>query len=100
MPIGPKGEKRPTNPVESGIMVMRIATGDIEEEYADRPAVEQPTPTPNRANGGKKGGKARADTLFKTFKDLPVGAVPDVHPDPLPARAFPKYLTAIRFRLS
>ncbi len=63
MPIGPNGEKRPTNPVESGIMVMRIATGDLEEDYAEPPAVEQPTPTPNRANGGRKGGKARADAL-------------------------------------
>ena len=58
MPTGPKGEKRPANPIEAGIMVARIAVGDIEEEYA-----EQPTPTPNRAKGGKKGGKARAKAL-------------------------------------
>jgi len=64
MPIGPKGEKRPTNPVESGIMVMRIATGDIEEEYADEPRAKPPTPNPNKAKGGKKGGKARAETLM------------------------------------
>lgn len=65
MPIGPNGEKRPTNPVESGIMVMRIATGDLEEEYADNlpPPTPPPTPTPNRANGGKKGGRARAEAL-------------------------------------
>ena len=63
MPIGPNGEKRPTNPVESGIMVMRIATGDLEEEYADSPRTEQPTPMPNRAKGGREGGKARADAL-------------------------------------
>ncbi len=58
MPIGPKGERRPANPIEAGIMVARIAVGDIEEEYE-----EQPTPTPNRAKGGRKGGKARADAL-------------------------------------
>ena len=58
MPIGPKGEKRPSNPIESGIMVARIAVGDIEEEYVD-----QPTPTPKRSKGGKKGGKARAESL-------------------------------------
>ena len=58
MPTGPKGEKRPVNPIEAGIMVARLAVGDLEEEYADLP-----TPTPNRANGGKKGGKARADAL-------------------------------------
>ena len=58
MPIGPRGEKRPANPIEAGIMVARIVVGDIEEEYA-----EQPTPTPNRSKGGKKGGKARAEAL-------------------------------------
>ncbi len=58
MPTGPKGEKRPANPIEAGIMVARIAVGDIEEE-----CTEQPTPTPNRAEGGKKGGKARAKAL-------------------------------------
>ena len=39
-------------------MFARIAVGDIEEEY-----VEQPAPTPNRAKGGRKGGKARAESL-------------------------------------
>ena len=64
MPIGPKGERRPTNPVESGIMVMRIATGDIEEEYTDIPEVAPAAKRmPNKAKGGKKGGKARAESL-------------------------------------
>lgn len=58
MPIGPKGERRPVNSIESAIMVARIAVGDIEEEYVD-----QPTPAPNRSKGGKKGGKARAESL-------------------------------------
>ncbi len=58
MPIGPKGERRPTNPIESAIMVARIAVGDIEEEHVDQPAS-----TPNRSKGGAKGGKARADKL-------------------------------------
>ncbi len=58
MPIGPNGERRPSDPFAAGIMAARIAVGDVEEEY-----VEQPTPTPNRAKGGKKGGKARADAL-------------------------------------
>jgi len=58
MPIGPKGEKRPSDPFAAGIMAARIAVGDIEEEYE-----EKPTPTPNRAEGGKKGGKARAEAL-------------------------------------
>ena len=39
-------------------MVARIATGDIEEEY-----VKVPESVPNRSEGGKKGGKARSETL-------------------------------------
>ncbi len=39
-------------------MAARIAVGDIGEEY-----VEKPTPAPNRSKGGKKGGKARAESL-------------------------------------
>lgn len=58
MPIGPNGEKRPSDPFAAGIMAARVTVGDIEEEY-----VEQPTPTPDRAEGGKKGGKARASAL-------------------------------------
>ena len=54
MPTGPKGEKRQANPIEAGIMVARIAVGDIDEEYVD-----QPEPAPNRS----KGGKARAESL-------------------------------------
>ena len=58
MPIGPNGEKRPANPIEAGIMAARVAVGDIDEEY-----VEKPEPKPNRSKGGKKGGKARAESL-------------------------------------
>ena len=54
IPVGPNGERRPSNPIESGIMVARIATGDIEEEY-----IEQAKPTPKKS----KGGKARAKAL-------------------------------------
>lgn len=59
MPIGPNGEKRPSNPIEAGIMVARIAVGDLEEEYVEE---KKPT-TPKRGKGGKKGGKARAEAL-------------------------------------
>ncbi len=60
MAKGPRGEKRPTNPFEAGVMVGRIATGEIED-----------TPGPNRdpaavslgRRGGLKGGKARAAKL-------------------------------------
>ena len=58
MPIGPKGEKRPVNPIEAGIQVARIAVGDLDEECE-----EVRSSVPNRANGGKKGGVARAESL-------------------------------------
>ena len=58
MPVGPNGQRRPSNPIEAGIMAARIATGDIPEEYAERkPSV------PKRSAGGKKGGPARAEAL-------------------------------------
>ena len=58
MPIGPDGERRPSNPIEAGIMAARIAVGDIPEEYE-----EQKKSTPKRSKGGKKGGKVRAEAL-------------------------------------
>ena len=33
MPKGPKGEKRPADVVRNAVHVMRVATGEIEEEY-------------------------------------------------------------------
>ena len=59
MPVGPNGERRPANPIESGIMAARIATGDIPEDYVERTR----KPVPARAAGGKKGGPARAEAL-------------------------------------
>ena len=54
MPRGPKGEKRPADVIGTAIMVGRIATGEIEEAGSK---------VPNRAKGGKIGGKARAERL-------------------------------------
>ena len=57
MPKGPKGEKRPADVVANAVKVMRIATGEEEEEFDDegknKAAVEL----------GKKGGKARAKKM-------------------------------------
>ena len=53
MPKGPKGEKRPADVIGAAIKVMKIATGEIEEDTddgKDKAAVEL----------GRKGGKARA----------------------------------------
>ena len=54
MPRGPKGQKRPADVIGAAVKVMKIATEQIEEETS---------PAPNRAIGGKKGGKARAASL-------------------------------------
>jgi hypothetical protein len=54
MPRGPKGEKRPADVIGNAVKVMRIATGEIEEDRGT---------TPGRAKGGRKGGKARARSL-------------------------------------
>ncbi len=53
MPRGPKGERRPADTVQAAIKVARIATGEEEEIL----------PTTRRAEGGKIGGKARAEKL-------------------------------------
>ncbi len=54
MPKGPKGEKRPADVIGNAVHVMRIATGEIAEDTGA---------APNRAKGGRKGGKARAKNL-------------------------------------
>ncbi|MCZ6466641.1 MAG: RNA-binding protein [Alphaproteobacteria bacterium] len=57
MPRGPKGEKRPADVIGAAVKVMKIATGEIEEDIGDdgknKAAVEL----------GRKGGKARAANM-------------------------------------
>ena len=36
MPKGPKGEKRPKDPVAAAVMVAKIATGQVEEDVPRR----------------------------------------------------------------
>ena len=57
MPIGPKGQKRPADVVGNAVKVMRIATGEEEEEYEDDGK------DPAAKALGAKGGKARAAKL-------------------------------------
>ena len=52
MPKGPRGEKRPADVVGAAVKVMRIATGEEEEEL-DRAKSDA-------AELGARGGKARA----------------------------------------
>ena len=35
MDIGPNGEKRPDDPISRAVMIAKIATGEIEEDYAE-----------------------------------------------------------------
>ena len=57
MPKGPQGQKRPADVIGNAVKVMRIATGEEEEEFdgegKSKAAVEL----------GRKGGKARAQKL-------------------------------------
>ena len=57
MPRGPKGAKRPADVIGNAVHVMRIATGEIEDDI--------PTPESEGKNSaavalGRMGGKARA----------------------------------------
>jgi hypothetical protein len=54
MPKGPKGEKRPADVIGNAVKVMRIATGEEQEDIA---------PANAAAILGKLGGKARAEKL-------------------------------------
>ncbi len=57
MPKGPQGQKRPRDVVSNAVKVMRIATGEEEEEYEDDGK------DPAAKALGAKGGKARAKKL-------------------------------------
>ena len=57
MPKGPQGQKRPTDVVGCAVHVAKIATGEFEE------TLEEPKLQPNRARGGRAGGKARAASM-------------------------------------
>lgn len=57
MPRGPQGQKRPADVVGNAVKVMRIATGEEEEEYEDDGK------DPAAKALGAKGGKARAAKL-------------------------------------
>ena len=57
MPRGPRGEKRPADVIGNAVRVMRIATG---EEQDDRKPEQPVNPA---AELGKRGGAARAKAL-------------------------------------
>ena len=56
MPRGPRGEKRPADVIGAAVKVMRIATGEEEEDSA-------PIASAAAVYMGKRGGAARAATM-------------------------------------
>jgi hypothetical protein len=60
MPKGPRGEKRPADVIGNAVHVMRIATGEIEDELV---TPESQGKDPAAAALGRKGGKARAERM-------------------------------------
>jgi hypothetical protein len=62
MPRGPKGEKRPADVIGNAVHVMRLATGEIEENI---PTPESEGKDPAAVALGRKGGQARAAALGK-----------------------------------
>lgn len=55
MPRGPRGEKRPADVIGMSVKVMRIATGEEDEET--------PASAEHARRGGLEGGRVRAERL-------------------------------------
>ena len=60
MPKGPKGQKRPTDVIGNAVKVMRIATGEEEEDFPADDGKDKAA-----QSLGQRGGKARAAALSK-----------------------------------
>jgi hypothetical protein len=60
MPRGAKGERRPADVIGNAVHVMRIATGQIEDEI---PTPESEGKDPAAVALGRRGGKARAEGM-------------------------------------
>jgi hypothetical protein len=60
MPRGPQRERRPRDAIGNAVHVMRIATGQIEDEI---PTPESEGKDPAAVALGRRGGKARAEGM-------------------------------------
>jgi hypothetical protein len=60
MPRGPKGEKRPADVIGNAVHVMRVLTGETEDVI---PTPESEGKDPAAVALGRKGGKARAESM-------------------------------------
>ena len=58
MPKGPKGQKRPADVIGNAVKVMRIATGEEEEDFPADDGKDKAA-----QNLGRRGGNARAKAL-------------------------------------
>jgi hypothetical protein len=58
MPKGPKGEKRPADVIANAVHVMKIATGEVEEEFEGDDGKDKAAQAL-----GRKGGAARASSM-------------------------------------
>jgi hypothetical protein len=58
MPTGPKGEKRPADAIARAVKVMRVLTGEEQEDYGNAPAKNRAA-----AELGRAGGKKRAESM-------------------------------------
>jgi hypothetical protein len=58
MQIGPNGEKRPDDPIARAVMIAKISTGEIEEEYVGEDEAQERPPQSSRPSGSKNRRKA------------------------------------------
>ena len=58
MQIGPRGEKRPDDVISRAVMVAKISTGEIEEEYVEDEQAQERPPRSSQPNGSKNRRKA------------------------------------------
>ena len=58
MQIGPNGEKRPDDPIARAVMIAKISTGEIEEEYEEEHQAQERPPQSSRPSGSKNRRKA------------------------------------------
>lgn len=58
MQIGPRGEKRPDDPISRAVMIAKISTGEIEEQYEEEHQAHERPPRSSQPNGSKNRRKA------------------------------------------
>jgi hypothetical protein len=63
MPKGPKGQKRPADVIGNAVKVMRIATGEEEEDFPADDGKDKAA-----QSLGQRGGRARAQVLTSKRK--------------------------------